>query len=196
MEASEQKHVTALLGRVRAGDEQAGDLLLDLVYHELRGLASAIFRSQSPNRTLQPTALVHEAWIKMAGNLDSLESRRHFMAVAARAMRQVLTDYARGAQAQKRGGGAICTVMFDEHVHDPSQTSETRTDDVDLVALEQAMSRLADLDSRLCHIVELRLLGTMTMQEIADQLQTSKRTVEDGWTFARIWLSQQLAHCD
>jgi RNA polymerase sigma factor (TIGR02999 family) len=180
--------VTTLLGRIRDGDAIARNNLLELVYNELRGLAGAV-HGQQAQYTLQPTALVHEAWIKIADHVDRLESRRHFMAVAARAMRQVLADRARGALRQKRGGD-VQTVALREDV--VPATVPNPTDALDLVALDQALTDLTQMHERHARVVEMRLLGSMTMQEIADELDISKRTAEEDWTFARVWLRRQI----
>ncbi len=193
MDAALQTQVTTLLNRIRDGDGSADGQLLDMVYHELRGLAAAIHAAQRGPHTLQPTALVHEAWLKMAGHVDRLESRRHFMAVAARAMRQVLTDRARAALRQKRGGDVQTVMLHDNAV--PAQPVDTGNEH-ELVALDQALTELGNLYERHLRVVEMRLLGSMTMQEIADELGVSKRTAEEDWTFARIWLRRQLRQED
>lgn len=188
MNAELKTQVTTLLGRIRDGDAIARNNLLELVYNELRGLAGAV-HGQQAQYTLQPTALVHEAWIKIADHVDRLESRRHFMAVAARAMRQVLADRARGALRQKRGGD-VQTVALREDV--VPATVPNPTDALDLVALDQALTDLTQMHERHARVVEMRLLGSMTMQEIADELDISKRTAEEDWTFARVWLRRQI----
>ena len=193
MKNDRKTQVTTLLGRIREGDSQADDQLFDLVYQELRGLAHALFSSQNPRNTLQPTALVHEAWIKMAGHLDGLESRRHLMAVSARAMRQVLADRAKGAMRQKRGGGAAVVTLQESAVAVGAGGAQA---DFDLVALDRALAKLSELNARHAQIVVLRLLGSLTVQEIADDLGISKRTVEEDWTFARTWLRRELSGPD
>lgn len=182
-------HVTDLLDRVRDGDGGAGDRLFGLVYDELRGLASALYAPYRHHNTLQPTALVHEAWLKMAGHLESLENRRHFFAVAARAMRQILADRVRDGQRQKRGDGRETVVFEDGTVVDSSGPSRH---EIDLIDLNTKLTELSAMNERHARVVEMRLLGTMTVQEIADELQTSKRTVESDWQFARAWLRREL----
>jgi RNA polymerase sigma factor (TIGR02999 family) len=170
----------------------AGEQLFELVYDELRRLARVVFVPDRNHNTLQPTALVHEAWLKMAGHVDSLVDRRHFFAVAARAMRQVLSNTVRDRQRQKRGGSHL-TVQLDEAVTADVQTSGNP---LDLAALDTALSKLTEKNERHARVVELRMLGTMTMQEIADQLDMPKRTVEADWTFARLWLRVELQDSD
>ncbi len=178
--------VTRLLGRLREGDEGATEQLLPLVYDELHGLAQAVFSSQRGDHTLQPTALVHEAWMKMAGKLGSLDDRRHFFVVAAKAMRQVLTDHARGKHRQKRGGAKHQVTLDTDLV--PAAASG-----VDLVALEDSLNRLAELNERHARVVELRLLGTLTIAETADAIGVSHGTVESDWAMAKAWLRTELS---
>ena len=178
--------VTRLLSRLRDGDEGAAEQLLPLVYDELHSLAQAVFSGQRRGHTLQPTALLHEAWIKLAGNLDSLDDRRHFFVVAARAMRQVLADHARGKNRQKRGG-AKRQVTLDADLGPAAVTG------VDLVALEDSLSKLAELNERHARVVELRMLGTLTIAETADVLNVSHGTVKSDWAMAKAWLRTELS---
>jgi RNA polymerase sigma factor (TIGR02999 family) len=188
MENDTQAHVTQLLEQIREGDHASGGQLLDLVYDELRSLASALFRSQRIRNTLQPTALVHEAWMKLAGHLDSMECRRHFFAISAKAMRQVLADRARAAGRQKRGGDCE-TIPFNEG---QIGKQEFNPSGVDLIDLDEKLTQLSSLNERHGRIVELRLLGSMTIDEIAQELAVSKRIVEGDWTFAGAWLRRVL----
>ena len=150
--------ITRLLHGIRDGDEDAASALLPLVYGQLHGLAEAIFRGENPGHTLQPTALVHEAWLKLAGHLDSLNDRTHFYAVASRAMRQVLTDHAKSARRQKRCGTAR-RVTLDDHLQSDDRKAGTGSRELDLVDLEDSLAKLARLDARHARMVELRLLG-------------------------------------
>ena len=178
--------VTELLDRIREGDEHAVDALLPLVYSELRDLAGAIFTGQPEGHTLQPTALVHEAWIKMVGHVDRMNNREHFFAVAARAMRQVLADHARAVQAEKRGGGARAVTLVDDQVGSPVAGG------FDLVAFSEALNRLEALNPRQARVIELRTLGALTIEETARELGVSHGTVETDWRFARAWLRAEL----
>jgi len=186
---SQPDDISRLLDAVREGNESAGSDLLTVVYEELRRLAHSVFQKRSDRHTLQPTALVHEAWMKLTGNLDSIESRRHFFAVAALAMRQVLADHARAARREKRGGDQT-TIMLSEdalagEAHQPDAV-------IDLLDFDDALSRLSVLNERHARIAEMRLLGALTNQEIADELGTSLSTIEKDWRMARAWLNREL----
>lgn len=178
--------VTRLLGRIRAGDADASTELLPIVYAELRGLAAAVFSDQNPGHTLQPTALVHEAWLKLAPNLDGFDDHRHFFIVAAKAMRQVLTDHARGKLAVKRGGGARRVTL-------DSAISPVMASGVDLLALHEALEKLTGLNERHARVVELRLFGALTIDETAEALGVSHGTVESDWAMAKAWLRSELS---
>lgn len=176
--------VTELLERIRTGDAGAVDRLLPMVYDELRGLAGMVFDDRrTPGHTLQPTALVHEAWMKMVGGVDRLNDRRHFFAVAARAMRQVLADHARAAAAAKRGGGARPVTFMDGAV--PGS-------EIELADFHEALAQLERLNPRHARVVELRLLGGLTIEETADMLEVSRGTVDTDWSVARAWLRHEL----
>ena len=181
------REVTQLLQAAASGQPEAADQLLDVVYGELRGLAGAIFRGRSPSHTLQPTALVHEAWMKVMPHFESLEGRRHFFAVAAKAMRQVLADHARAARRAKRGGGQATIELEPDQVAAPAAAA------LDVVDLDDALGKLATLHERHAAVVEMRLLGAMSVTEIAEHLGVSTRTIEHDWSMARAWLSRELA---
>lgn len=156
--------------------------LLPLVYDELRELAAGIFRSQGPAHTLQPTALVHEAWLRLSRSPRfELRGRAEFRALAAGVMRHVLTDHARRRRADKRGGGLNRTTF----VEVPDSSS---SEPVDLVALDDVLEQLAQVDPRQLRIVELRFFGGLAVEEVADALSLSKTTVEREWRAARAWL--------
>ncbi|GAB5495008.1 MAG: ECF-type sigma factor [Phycisphaerales bacterium] len=152
---------------------------------ELRGLASAVFSGQDASHTLQPTALISEAWLKLAGNIDAVESRQQFFALAARVMRQVLIDHARSKNALKRGGIG-CRVTFDE-----SQFGDLDAG-FEISSLNDALTKLETLNRRHAEIVELRLLGMLTISEIAGLTGVSERTVKRDWQAARLWLINEL----
>ncbi len=179
---------TQLLRRVNAGDVAAAEGLLPLVYEQLRALAGSYFRGQPPDHTLQPTALVHEAYLKLIHNPDGeWQNRAHFCAVAATAMRQILHDRARRRRAAKRGGEARRVPLVDQ-IEAPSAGTP-----VDLVALDDALERLSTLDSRQARIVELRFFGGLTVEEVAHLLEVSTRTIEKEWRRVRAWLSRELS---
>lgn len=185
MNAPNPQTITRLLQSARAGDTGAAKALLPLVYAELHGLANGIFSKERNGHTLQPTALIHEAWMKLAGRIDLLEDRHHFFVVASRAMRQVLADHARRVSRLKRGDGRK-KVTLDEALGAP------RVNGIDLVDLEDSLSRLSSLNARHAQVVELRMFGGLTIAETADALEVSHTTVEADWFTARAWLRNEL----
>jgi RNA polymerase sigma factor (TIGR02999 family) len=177
---------TQLLGAIGRGDAHAGARLLPLVYEELRSLAASYFRRQPDNHTLQPTALVHEAYLKLINQTSAQwNDRAHFFAVAAKAMRQILVNHAHARNAEKRGGGATRIVLADELAPVPQR-------DFDAIALDEALKRLAALDERKAGVVELRFFSGLSVDEVAHVLNVSKTTVEADWRLARAWLSKEL----
>ncbi|HXW07924.1 MAG TPA: sigma-70 family RNA polymerase sigma factor [Vicinamibacterales bacterium] len=179
--------VTRLLVKWRHGDRAALDALIPLVYRELRGVAANRLRGERPGGSLQTTALVHETYLRLV-DLKRLkvENRCHFFAVAARLMRQILVDQARRAQADKRGGGqTIVTLEVDSPASTPSI--------IDVLALDRALEELADMDERLCRIVELKFFGGLTIDEMADALDVSCATVERDWAVAKAWLYARMS---
>jgi RNA polymerase sigma-70 factor, ECF subfamily len=181
------RHVTRLLLDWRGGNQAALDELLPLVYDELRRLAQARLRQEPHGHTLQATALVHEAYVRLV-DLDqlTLSDRNHFFAMAARVMRQVLVDHARRKRSDKRGGGAPKITLGGVSVAAPSL-------DVDVLDLDNALEELAALDDRLARVVELKFFVGMTLDETADALQVSHATVERDWAMAKAWLFRRLA---
>lgn len=179
--------VTELLARFREGDRQAESQLVPLIYGELRRLAYRHLRRERGNHTLQPTALVHEAFLRMlSGPQPEWQSRAHFFGVAARLMRQILVDHARRHQSTKRGG-AFERSSFDEElaVYSTDQSAE-------LLALDDALSRLAEQDERQSRIVEMRFFAGLSIEEIGKVLEISPRTVKRDWTMARAWLHREI----
>jgi RNA polymerase sigma factor (TIGR02999 family) len=185
--ASQQGHdVTRILSELKDGDESATQRLMPLVYEELRALAGSFFLAQQVGHTLQPTALVHEAYLRMVGAPDAKwTDRKHFFRVAARAMRQLLIDHARRRRAARRGGDTP-TVTLD------SSFADQQSSDIDLVALDEVLTKLTLLDERQGRIVELRFLAGLTVEETADVLDLSPRTVELDSRLARAWLRREL----
>lgn len=178
-----QGEVTQILASIRAGDRDSFDRLFPLVYDELRDLARRQLRRGAGGETLQATGLVHEAYLKLAGaNSVSAESRAHFFAIAARAMRQVLVDQARARHAQKRGGGWRRTTLNDGH-------DVVDMDDSDFLALTEALD---ELDPRQRQVVDYRFFAGLEEQEIAAILGISERTVRREWVKARAWLFRSL----
>jgi RNA polymerase sigma factor (TIGR02999 family) len=186
--AEPARDATVHLARLRAGDARAADDLFRLVYEELRGLAGRYLAGANGAPTLQPTALVHEAFVRLvhAEPGDGYASRAHFMGVAAKAMRSVLVDHVRAKRAQKRGG-AFERVPLDDLVDELEQQAS------DLVALDDALVALAELDPDLARLVELRFFGGLSIEETARVLGTSTATVERSWRTARTWLRDRLS---
>lgn len=181
----ERHDITLMLDRMATGDREAAESLMPLVYDELRRVSGSLMRGQASSHTLQPTALVNEAYVKLLNAGEGYANRAHFMAVAATAMRQILTDHARRKRALKRGGGARAEGEV-EQVAAPSG------DAIDAVALDDALTRLEALDPRRHRVVELRFFGGLTVEETADLLGVSRSTVEADWRSARAWLAVEL----
>jgi RNA polymerase sigma factor (TIGR02999 family) len=179
--------VTRLLQVWRGGDRAALDDLVPLVYKELRRLAHFQLQKERPNHTLQSAALVHEAYARLVGQ-DSLEfeSRTHFFAVAAQLMRQILVDYARRHRAEKRGAGA-CMLTLDDAMALPQRK------DLDVVALDDALTALAEIDPRQSRVVELRFFAGLSLEETALALEVGPATVQRDWTAARAWLHREIS---
>ena len=178
--------VTRLLVAWRGGDDDALARLTPLVYHHLHRLAHARMRGQNPGVTLQTTALVHEAYLRLAGRDHARwQNREHFFAVAARAMRHILVDHARRRQAGKRGGGQVKLVL-DESLDLPQQR------ELDLVALDDALNALAALDPAQSQVVELRFFGGLSIEAVSKVMGTSPATVKREWATARSWLFAEL----
>ena len=178
--------MTALLRAWHAGDEDAYRRVSSILYDELRRRAAACMRGQSPGGDLQTTALVHEAFVRLtsAGEVD-WQDRRHFLNVAARTMRRVLVDMVRAHGATKRGSGAI-------HVPLESEIAVADRDVVDLLALDEALEKLAAIDLRKTRVIELRFFGGLTVEEAAEILEVSPDTVARDWRMARSWLVREL----
>ncbi|NOT30832.1 MAG: sigma-70 family RNA polymerase sigma factor [Planctomycetes bacterium] len=182
----DQHELTRFLNDLARGKAAAAETLMPFVYAELRGIAESHLRGQAPRHTLQPTALVHEAFLKLFDpDRVGWNDRKHFFALAAKAMRQVLVDHARRARRLKRGDGRLC-VALDEHVAGPAGTA------TDLVDLNLALDELGALDERQGRIVELRYFGGLEVQEVAEVLAVSTSTVEREWRTARAWLGVRL----
>lgn len=182
--------VTRLLHALSAGDASALEQLTPLLYGELRNLARRQMRGESASHTLQPTALVHEAFLRLLGQREAAwQNRQHFLSVAAQVMRRVLVDHARRRRAGKRGGGASGVAISVA----AGAISGSAGDPLDLIALDQALARLAELDSRQARIVELRYFGGLSVDETAHVLDLSPATVKRDWQFAKAWLVRELS---
>jgi RNA polymerase sigma-70 factor, ECF subfamily len=182
--------VTQLLQQWSRGDDAALAELTPLVYEELRRLAHHYMEGQRPDHTLQTTALVNEAYLRLADQTNpTWQSRAHFFAVAARAMRQIVVDYARSNRAQKRGGGGARIELDESAILSPEQSKE-------IVDLHEALQRLGTLDSRKAQVVELKFFGGLNYDEIAEVLKIARVTVRRDWEFARLWLYTELHSVD
>ncbi len=179
--------VTMILGRARAGDERARGELIGVIYDELRRVASGLMRRERPDHTLPPTAVVHEAVIRLLGEgvFDRAADRSFLFAAAARAMREVLVDHARRRSAARRGGGRG-RVPLDAAV------DYFEGQGLDIVAVHEALDRLAERDGRQAQVMTLRYFGGMTVAEVAAALGVSVATVEHDWRLARAWLAGEL----
>ena len=188
-DAAPAGEASRLLSRAAAGDDKAASRLLPLVYDELRRLAGGYLRRERPGQTLQATALVHEAYMRLVKPGDQpWTGRTHFLAIAAVSMRQVLVDRARRRHAVKRGG-VRQRITLDEGLL-PAPTPDAG---VDLVAIDRALTELAALDAQQARIVELRYFGGLTVEETAEVMNSSPATVKRHWTLARAFLKKALA---
>lgn len=180
-----QEEVTVLLNEISSGSETAPDKLLPLVYDDLRRLARAFFAKEKPDHTLQATALVHEAYIRLVNWENvSWQNRAHFFAVAAEVMRNILVDHSRRKNAKKRGSGQ--KVLMDEAI------GLSNEKEFDLLKLDEALKALEKLDKRQAKIVELRFFGGLSIEETAYVLKVSETTVKREWTFAKAWFQREL----
>jgi RNA polymerase sigma factor (TIGR02999 family) len=178
--------VSKLLENWHAGDDQALHEVLALVYDELRRAAHRYLRNERPDHTLQSTALVHEAYLRLEKQKHAaqFQNREHFLAICAQLMRQILVEYARTRNAAKRDGG--CRLTLDDNL-------AFKTRSVDLVALDDALNELAKLDQQQCSIVELRFFGGLSIEETAQAMNLSPTTVKRHWATAKIWLHHQIS---
>ncbi len=182
--------ISRVLERLRDGESPAAEELFTLLYDELRGLASRLFRSQKPHHTLQPTALVNEAYLKLLKSRQEpakWQDRAHFYRVAARAMRQILVNHARDKARIKRGGRQVGQRITLSEVLSPEIGGE-----FDILLLHDELEKLAQLDERQGRIAELRFFADLSSKEIAEVLGVSLRTVELDWTMAKSWLAKRL----
>ena len=177
--------VTELLHHWKQGDQNALTALVPLVYKELRRLAHYHLQSERPDHTLQSTALVHEAYLRLLGDQPArLQNRAHFIAVASRLMRQILVDYARKRRADKRDAG--CRIVFEDMAALPV------SGDTELLNLDHALDELSRIDDRQGKIVEMKFFGGLSASEISDVLGISRATVDRDWATARVWLHRQM----
>lgn len=184
---SESHEITRMLREWSDGNQQALEDLMPLVYDELHRQAARFLRRERPNHTLQTTALINEAYIKLIDQHDvNFNSRSHFYAIAANIMRRILVDHARAKNRDKRGGNAVPVQLEKETIAIQSEQS------VDLIALDEALNRLAEHDEQQARIVELRYFGGLTLEETAETMQLSRTTVATDWAMAKAWLYREL----
>jgi RNA polymerase sigma-70 factor (ECF subfamily) len=180
------ENVTQMLVDWSNGDEQAIEKLMPVVYDHLRRQAAQYLRRERPGHTIQPTALVNEAYLRLVDQHNvHWRSRAHFFAIASQLMRRILVDHARGRQAAKRGGPEVKVTLGD-------QMAVSRERDIDLVALDEALTRLSAFDARLSRIVELRFFGGLSVEETAEVLGVSVGTVKNDWSIAKAWLRRKM----
>lgn len=180
------REVTQLLAGWSKGDLKAREAVLPLVYKELRSLAASYLRRERSDHTLQATALVHEAYIRLAGQEQvNWESRHHFFGAAAQLMRRILVDYARGHRAEKRGSGRAKVALTEA-------IAMSRENPAELLALDESLTRLASLDAQQGRVVELRVFAGLTVEETATTLGVSPATVKRDWALAKAWLSREI----
>ncbi len=187
MDAHSPGEITQLLNDVRGGSQSALNKLLPLVYDELRKIASSYLHQEYQLRTIQTSDLVNEAYIKLAGQDVSWQNRAHFFGIAANSMRQILVDYARRRNADKRGGG-LTRVSLNENVLVADETFSR------LLMLDEALTQLQQFDERLCKVVELRYFSGLTVEETAEVLSVSSRTVKTDWSLAKAWLKRTIGN--
>jgi RNA polymerase sigma-70 factor, ECF subfamily len=186
VEDANRGYVTQLLARAGRGDSAATNELFPLVYDELRSVAAAFLARERVGHTLQPTALVNEAYLRLVGPSEvSWESRAHFFGAAARAIRRILTDHARARGREKRGGGASRIPLEDAQL-------SVEFESLDMVALDDALNRLAQLEPRMAKVVELRFFAGLTEEETAQATGVSVSSVTRDWRFARSWLKREM----
>jgi RNA polymerase sigma factor (TIGR02999 family) len=180
------RNITHLLKEWSEGDQQALDELTPLVYEELRQQAARYLRKERPNHSLQATALINEAFLRLIDVKDvQWQNRAHFFAIAANLMRRILVDHARRRDAEKRGGSQVCLTL-DEGL------AWANEPDVDLLAIDEALDRLAIIDEQQARIVELRFFSGLTVEETATALGVSPKTVKRDWSVARAWLKREI----
>jgi RNA polymerase sigma factor (TIGR02999 family) len=188
MESAAMSEVTRILSAIAQGDSSVASQLLPLVYDELRKLAAHRLAHQTPGQTLQPTALVHEAYLRLVGDpkMDDWDSRAHFFAAAAEAMRRILVENARRKGRRKHGGGLV------RHDLDAAEQAAEPEVHEDLLALDEALTKLASVDPQAAQLVQLRYFAGLSIPEAAKALGVSPRTADRLWAFARVWLLREI----
>lgn len=182
-----EEPITQLLQKLRNGSRETLDELLPIVYDELRSLAKSYLNRERSNHTLQPTALVHEAYLRLIGQKEiDWQNRAHFFGVSSRLMREILIEYARSKNRQKRGGEFKTQIALDENI------SFVNQNELDVIAVDDALSKLEELDERQARIVEMKFFGGLTVEEIGEVLSISPATVKREWSTAKLLLYKML----
>ncbi len=182
-----------LIERSQAGDEGAAEELMPVVYDELRRIAGAYMKRERPGQTIQPTALVYEAYLRLLKDKkQDWRGRTHFLAIAARSMRQILVERARAKQTEKRGGGRDRITLDESTFTEATSGTPGGEGAYDLLAVDEALTRLAGLDDQQARVVELRFFGGLTIEETAATLDISTATVKRDWTMAKAWLRREI----
>ena len=184
-----QKPVTQFLDNLRSGNQESLNELLPLVYDELRRLAKSHLSRERSDHTLQPTALVHEAYLRMIGQTETAwQNRAHFFGIAARLMREILIEYARMKKRKKRGGDE-----FNAQITLDAAVSFSNRNEIDIIAVDEALGKLENLDERQARIVEMKFFGGLTIEEIAEVLSISPASVKREWSTAKLLLNKMLS---
>jgi RNA polymerase sigma-70 factor, ECF subfamily len=184
---NDSHQITEYLAELNLGNEMAFDELIPLVYDELRKMAKRCMNQQNQGHTMQTTELIHEAYLKLAEKKEKdWVNRSHFFGVAAKAMRHILVDYARGKQTEKRGGSPQQVTLDENAIVSKNSSSE-------MLAVHEALKKLGELDQRKVNVVEMKFFGGLTMEEIADVLNISPETAKRDWKFSRTWLLRELS---
>jgi RNA polymerase sigma factor (TIGR02999 family) len=184
---SETPNITRMLRQWSEGNREALEDLMPLVYDELRRQAARFLSRERPDHTLQTTALIHETYLKLIDQREARwESRTHFFAIAANLMRRILVDYARSKNREKRGGEYLIVPL------EEAESAAGKEKSIDLIALDEALTKLEKKDERQARIVELRYFGDLTLEETAEALRISRTTVADEWAMAKAWLHREL----
>ena len=193
MEQGSTEQLGDLVERAQAGDSAAAEELIPVVYDELRRIAGAYMKRERPGQTIQPTALVHEAYLRLLKDkTQDWQGRTRFLAIAATSMRQILVERARAKHTEKRGGGRERITLEEGAFADRDEDAQGGDVALDLLAIDEAVDRLAEIDPQQARVVELRFFGGLTIEETAAAIEVSPATVKRHWTMAKAWLRREV----
>ncbi len=193
MEQGSTEQLGDLVERAQAGDSGAAEELIPVVYDELRRIAGAYMKRERPGQTIQPTALVHEAYLRLLKDKkQDWQGRTHFLAIAATSMRQILVERARAKHTEKRGGDRERITLEEGALADRDETGAAGDVALDLLAIDEALDRLAEIDPQQARVVELRFFGGLTIEETAAAIEVSPATVKRHWAMAKAWLRREV----